>query len=229
MYSGRSYLDEIANQTVEWYSTDNQEVYQHNLKHRKHDLEKYNWIDANITYSFNSHGFRSDEFTDAPSVLFLGCSYTTGIGLPIEAAWPSIVADELKLTSHNLSIPGTSSDTAFRLGHHWIPKLQPKLVIHLVTHSHRLELLLSDNCYNFLPNEKSRYQTFYNDWLRCDDNMNINSLKNCMGLDFICNKLSIKILQINYKELINIDPARDLAHAGVQSNANFARKVLTTI
>lgn len=46
--------------------------------------------DERITYSYNSLGFRSDEFTkdhDGDHVLFSGCSETEGVGGNLDACW----------------------------------------------------------------------------------------------------------------------------------------------
>jgi hypothetical protein len=53
-------------------------------------------------YSFNSHGYRSEEFSDTHEglhVLFAGCSITFGEGLFLEDTWPKLVYDELSKTN----------------------------------------------------------------------------------------------------------------------------------
>lgn len=70
-----------------------------------------------IDYVLNSHGFRSDEFTEkheGKHVLFIGCSVTFGTGLPIEKTWSKILYNKLsknnKLSGYfNLSFPGAAS------------------------------------------------------------------------------------------------------------------------
>jgi hypothetical protein len=44
-----------------------------------------------ISYEFNSHGFRSEEFGNSTSenYLYAGCSYTSGTGVPIDFIWAS--------------------------------------------------------------------------------------------------------------------------------------------
>jgi hypothetical protein len=52
-----------------------------------------------IHYSYNSLGFRSDEFTtnhDGKHILFAGCSETEGAGGGLESLWAKIVYDELE-------------------------------------------------------------------------------------------------------------------------------------
>ena len=38
-----------------------------------------------ITYKFNSEGFRCEEFDDSPCLVALGCSFTFGNALPVDA------------------------------------------------------------------------------------------------------------------------------------------------
>ena len=46
----------------------------------------HGWLEPGaITYKINSQGFRCDEFAaDTNCIVALGCSFTMGIGLPIE-------------------------------------------------------------------------------------------------------------------------------------------------
>src|SRR5215475_14342465 len=48
--------------------------------------------DVRITYKTNAHGWRSREIDPASpnkKIIFVGCSYTMGIGLPYEDVWTS--------------------------------------------------------------------------------------------------------------------------------------------
>ena len=64
------------------------------------------WLEPGaITYKINSHGFRCDELTaNTDCIVALGCSFTLGIGLPIEATWPALVSKELGIKVYNLGI-----------------------------------------------------------------------------------------------------------------------------
>lgn len=135
---------QLANQTLDWLPMDTQERYEENLQTRRTLLQQFNWIDTPIEYQFNSKGFRCEEFEPLPCVVFLGCSFTMGIGLPVADTWPSIVAKKLGLANFNLGIGGGSNDTAFRLGHYWLSHLKPRLVIWQLTFQYRIELLSID-------------------------------------------------------------------------------------
>ena len=68
--------------------------------------EKY--LDKKNTYSINSKGFRSKEFEPNTDIIFSGCSFTFGVGIPEDAIWGVQVANNLKMSYSNLSIPGDS-------------------------------------------------------------------------------------------------------------------------
>lgn len=61
-------------------------------------------------YSSNESGFRSAEFSSGTDLVFAGCSYTYGSGVPEEAIWGNVVADSLGLTKSNISLPGVGAD-----------------------------------------------------------------------------------------------------------------------
>ncbi len=75
----------------------------------KHSI-KLNYGDTLNTYTYNSDGYRSIEFKPIDLVM-AGCSYTFGVGIPVECIWASVVATSLKKEHVNLSHPGWSTKT----------------------------------------------------------------------------------------------------------------------
>jgi hypothetical protein len=224
-----------AGKELKWLPSDTEELYKKNLKENYNLLKKFNWIDSNITYKFNKNGFRSNEFCEKDNVLFLGCSYTFGIGLPIEKIYSQIICKKIGLECFNLGLPGSSNDTAFRLAHIWIARLKPKLVVLLSPQETRFELLIHDKGSNDI---ESRFITTIDQlantinqplWLSTDQNGKINREKNKLAITYICDNLKIKFLDINVNELVGIDFARDLMHPGALSHQNFANKIINLI
>ena len=224
-----------AGKELEWLPSDTEELYNKNLKENYNLLKEFNWIDSNITYKFNKHGFRSNEFCEKDNILFLGCSYTFGIGLPLYKTFPQIVCKKIGLECFNLGLPGSSNDTAFRLAHIWIKQLKPKLVVLVSPVETRFELLIHDKGSNDI---ESRFITTMDQlvntsneplWLNTDQNGIINREKNRMAINHICNNLKIKILDIDVNELVSVDSARDLMHPGLRSHQNFADKIINLI
>jgi len=223
----------LANQEIDWYGTDLEKLYQKNLIKNRSQLEQYNWIDRPITYKFNSHGFRADEF-DSPSsnVVFLGCSHTLGVGLPVESTWPYIVSSKLKLKNYNLGVGGSSNDTAFRLAYYLIKKLQPALVIFLSTERTRSELHIDeDQTYDLSvwPIGFPMLDNFTKNWHSNDTNSNMNYFKNILAIKQLCNEHNIKYVQEEVVSIRAVDKARDLQHHGEKTNLGIASMFLNKL
>ena len=104
---------QYANTTLNWCSTDSEQEFQKNLKNSQQYelLDKNGWIDRNIEYSFNSYGFRSREIDISnPGFAVFGCSFTSGIGLPVDELWPVRLSKELSIPVDNFG--GTQTPTA---------------------------------------------------------------------------------------------------------------------
>jgi hypothetical protein len=229
-FNYRSIYDGFSKKTVQWLPGDTLTNYESNLKSRASDLEKYGWVNSIIDYKFNSNGFRCDEFSQDPSVVFLGCSFTVGIGMPLENMWTSIVAKELKLTPYNLGQGGGSNDTAFRLGYHWIPKIKPKLVVFLTPPQDRFEIISADMMHLITPSHHhERFTNFIGEWYSDATNSHHNYLKNLMAVEHICMLNQIKFISYNSVNFQRLDLARDLGHPGVLSNQKLAEKILNLL
>ena len=229
-----SQYQKFANQELDWLGLDSKEQYQWHIETRKDLLEQNNWIDAKFTYKFNSHGFRCDEFSDAPSAMFLGCSFTQGIGLPIQHTWCYLVAQQLNYHCVNLGVGGGSNDTTFRLAHHWTTKIRPKVIFLLSPFRNRLEVLDKNNPESFykILNPKtaaSGASAFYAQWLMTEDNNILNQEKNIMAIANLAKEQNIKLVVLKADMVIDqitSDSARDLSHPGIRSNISLATKFL---
>lgn len=222
-----------AGKHLKWLPSDTEELYQENLVKQRDLLEKHNWLSTEIEYKFNSDGFRSEEFSsNGGGVMFLGCSLTFGIGLPLQHTFPQIVSKELGLECLNLSLPASSNDTAFRLADLWIDRLNPSVVILLSPSETRFELLIHDSTSNEI---EARFVTTMDQlsntttelhWMDTDQNGQINRRKNKLAIQKICDDRDVKFLQDDTENLVIMDLARDLLHPGVKSNRLFAKKLL---
>ena len=221
-----------ANKTLNWLISDTEENYKENLETQYQRLSNNNWIDRTFTYKFNSHGFRCDEFTLDPSIMFLGCSHTCGIGIPFENTWAYSVSQQLNLNMINLGIGGAGPDTAFRLADHYIPQLKPKIVVYLEPDIARFSLFIRNKIIDFLPACESDYHSdYYMSWISNSENEKLNSRKHKLAIEAICIKNNIKYIEIDSikNSFIKIDWARDLMHRGIKSNELFSKNVLNLI
>jgi hypothetical protein len=229
---------EYKNKELFWLGSDLSDVYFNNVKTNRSQLNEYDWLGKVFTYKFNSHGFRSDEFSHEDSVMFLGCSFTVGIGLPLEDTWAYQVAEKLNLKRFNLAIGGSGPDTAFRLANHYIPQIKPKLVVFLNPPEGRFTLI-NDN-YNFfefsiniLENSifacPPIFRKYYEHWISLEENITLNSIKHKLAIQALCQEHDIKFVYIDSSELKFLDLARDLNHAGIHSNKILAEIILNKI
>ncbi len=89
------------------------------------------YSDTDITYKWNTHGFRSDEFVDdgQDSIIAIGDSCAIGIGCPVEHTWPSILREKFPNTKlYNLGLAAASSDYVVRAIAKTIDVLCPRAV-----------------------------------------------------------------------------------------------------
>lgn len=226
-----------SNKSYDWFSTDSKTLFEHNLSHRYNLLKANDWINTTFTYDFNKYGFRSKEFTDKDSIMFLGCSITQGIGLPDQFTFPEIVCRQLDLQSCNLGMHGTSADTAFRLATKYLKMIMPKVVVCHLVFPERLEILTLDGADFLLPSfdrlvpkfddSNISFENFtkaseeslnaYKNWISVPENSMYNHMKNLLAIEKLCNDLDIKFVSISDRsEYIGYEKnfARDLIHPG---------------
>jgi|FEC22Drversion2_1045045.scaffolds.fasta_scaffold00355_20 hypothetical protein len=111
-----------------------------------HDDQLHNvsgpYKDARFTYKTNSQGWRSREIDLAsPSrkIMFVGCSYTMGLGLPYDEVWTSVVTQQIEaclgepVEQHNFGYPGRGNDFFAMIVHQVLPILKPDLLVVLFT------------------------------------------------------------------------------------------------
>ena len=138
------------NQTRMWMGNDSEANY-----HYKSKLGANRYKPGEITYTYNNDGFRCDRFSldsDIP-IVFLGCSYTEGIGLPIEHTWSHIVWTEIvkktgkNIPYWNIALSGSGLDTqASAL--YWLMRvknIRPAHIIGLLPPFARREIAFESN------------------------------------------------------------------------------------
>ena len=223
----------LANQELDWLPNDTKEWYAHNLKYNYQQLADNGWINTHFKYAFNSHGFRCQEFTPDPSIMFLGCSFTFGIGLPVDVIWPELTAQGLNMRCANLGIGGSDLNTAFRLASGWIDRVRPKIVVLMIPSILRFELI-TDRIIQILPNDvHQQVRPFYATWCQNTYNTELNAEKSILAIHMLCHLRHIKFLRYEWQELNHSEHrsalARDLRHWGAIQHELFSQKVLADI
>lgn len=236
MLNYHSYYRHLAGQSMDWVITDTQELYENNLINRRGLLERNGWIGSKFTYDFNSLGFRCEEFSTDPTIMFLGCSFTMGIGLPIEMTWTHLVSQHLGLRCANLGQAGGSSDTAFRLCHGYIDKIRPKAVVFMRPDLYRFELTNDRYSENYSSHNHSQTE-FYRLLVEFEQTPIFLREKNTLAIEHLCQQREIKFIMCEYQDLYDIgtaqdfrlDMARDLLHPGQKRNQLMSKRVLDLI
>lgn len=190
----------VKHQLLNWWATDNEENYQL----IRPDGTK-NYSKAAFNYKFNSDGFRGDEFTDNSDlpIMFLGCSLTEGVGLPLDEVWPLLILDKIKrLPEHknkkiplwNLGRAGSGIDTAARALYGYAPKLHPKYIFCFTPFYSRREFCFEDNrVVSWSPNSKNGLP--FLDRIFSDDNFSSYQLfRSLMILSLTAEKHDAKII-----------------------------------
>lgn len=216
----------FANQTVYWDTSDNESRYLQNIKNSKYkkQLEDLGFLDTQILYKFNSHGFRTEEFSQQIDVVCFGCSFTMGTGVHSRDTWPAQLQALTGMVVANLGHAGSSNDTAFRFAEHYLKFVKPKYAVWLQTDMHRLELLNDNNntSLNIISGDKSNpcaNDYFVKTWFSSDSNQRFNLIKNTLAFKQICDNLKIKYIilprnRIPSHALLPNTLARDLMHPG---------------
>jgi len=232
---GVSKYFKYSNQSISWLYADTKEIYDYNLKHNYDELEKQGWIDFDIKYTFNEHGYRSDSFLKNCTILFNGCSQTVGTGMPLDMMWSKITADHYEVFHHNIAIGGSDWSHATQRALYWIPILKPKIYVFKhppisrlnwwVNEDHGDDEFFAGNCGNGLPSD-SKYKREYLDLFVNEKNQEWRRFIYTNLLNQICQEYDCKIIHLPegspYK-IKDIKPlettyARDLFHLGVNEN-----------
>ena len=98
-----------------------------------------------ITYQYNSRGFRDAEWPDTleelkNAIWCVGDSFTVGIGSPLEYTWTYQVSQKLNTRTINVSMDGASNNWIARCVNLIQKEIDPKNIIVMWSYAHRREL-----------------------------------------------------------------------------------------
>jgi hypothetical protein len=194
---------------------------------KKKYVENMGWATPGcFTYRLNSQGFRTDELEPDPdSFVALGCSFTAGIGLPLEMVWPSLISRRLDRRVFNLGVGGAGMDTVFRIADYWLPIIRPKFVALLVPPIDRLEVMEDSNGDgNVIRPCDAHKDQFIKMWWASEENSKNNARKNILAVHSICDTLSVPLFVVSCGRLYSFDHARDFLHHGPQGHMGLVRR-----
>lgn len=124
----------------------------------------------NITYNYNSRGFRDQEWPDTiqelqDAVWCIGDSFTVGLGSPIAHTWPSQLSKIIDRRTINVSMDGASNEWIARVTENIVQAINPKKLVIMWSYTHRredLNLLLSDEDRKLHGTNSSDYDDWTN-------------------------------------------------------------------
>ncbi len=226
----------VAGKTLYWDTADSQQKFEQNLSDsdKKQRLTELGYIDRPVTYQFNNHGFRGDEFALPVDVVCFGCSYTMGTGVHVEQAWPSQLASLTGMNVINLGHAGSSNDTAFRFAKHYLPELKPRWAVWLQTDMHRIELLDESisTSLNILASDIKNpcaKDHFIKTWFSSAINQQLNLEKNTMAFKYLCQSLNIGTVILPRSFVKSDKSGRDLSHPGPEIYTMLAKHVINLL
>lgn len=233
----------LINQTLNWFDLDNEKNWVRNMQdpEKRDQLLAYGFDHPGaFTYQINSNGFRGKNFSQDPGFIALGCSFTSGIGLPESQVWPTIVGKELNLNPCNLGIGGCGLDTCFRMLVNYIDKLNPRFVMLLIPDSGRFEIHHQGTPWpimynsNYLPETIATVKKM---WLADEQNSIVNHTKNMLAIRQLCQDRMIKLISKPlYPTLLGTrrtngkwPASRDLVHVGYAEQQHCAQQFLNDL
>ncbi len=213
---------------LKWCPMDTEELYQYNISNNKSLMEKLNWIDNDITYSFNEHGFRSDSFEKHCTILTNGCSQTMGIGLPLEDMWSKQIANHYNTNYHNLAVAGSDFQHLAQRSAYWLPIIKPKIYILKEPPADRFNFWNDENfevsTAHYTEKELLKQRTLV-DIVSNEANTEWYRYSSLTLIENLCKQLDIKLIVIPTTRIhpnnneSETDLARDLEHHGRIENS----------
>jgi hypothetical protein len=212
------------NTTISWRATDSEETFLKNLQNKENSqrLERLGWNTAPITYSYNSNGFRDEEFDDRPCGIALGDSFTEGIGLPAQSIWPTLLSARIETHVWNLGAGGGSIETVFRLFDYYVLALKPQFVCVLMPTCQRFEYKSYDSTFSTIASYNLGIgPAFGKDWLSQQYNGIEHRKKAMLAMQYLCQHYDIPLIFNDHSDgmsqsVIVDDYARDLQHLGTE-------------
>lgn len=140
-------FDISPNEEYDYMCSDSPDINKSWIKKNK---TKDSYYDPNLTYKLNNYTYRSDDFDKEQSsnnMLYSGCSFTFGIGVPYKSIWANMLNDSFGYDKfYNLGISGGSFESIIYDVYTYIEKFgPPKGIVILFPPPIRMMALQVDN------------------------------------------------------------------------------------
>jgi hypothetical protein len=219
----------VRGQTVYFNGSDHKDLWEKNIKISENYkfFEENGWLDEKaISYTFNTHGFRCEEFDQRPAWLALGCSFTEGVGLSINDVWPILLNKLIDKHIWNMGVGSSALDTCFRLLDYYIDKLNVQGIFLLQPPKHRIEIFTDGKPVMYLPSDEyDKHYPLFKHWISDDTNVTVSIRKNLLAIQKLCDSKDVRLITRPSTDLNSGKSycrARDLIHHGKNDHVHLA-------
>lgn len=226
---------DYINQTLNWFPSDTEEIWLYHLYEKK-DKTPYQekildyYKKHPVSYRLNNFGYRTDyDFVEGDTVnVFLGCSWTFGIGVNFEDTWVYKVNEDYNLPIVNLGIGGSSINTAYRQLYYFKDYFKIKNIFHFQPKYCRFEYFYNKKVRQFIIDDDPRkgHPVFSEEYLTNvimnDATIKYNYQVHLDAIQNVAN--SINCNYYNIDEVKVVDYGRDLGHFGPKTHSLLASK-----
>jgi hypothetical protein len=225
---------QTPNNIVKWWYGESEELYTKFLKTQDPFLPEDFKINPNLSYNFNSLGYRGEEFNPNAKmkIYTAGCSLTFGTGVHNEQTWPNVFTklfsnlysdkyctDDFSLL--NISMSGASNDAISRLLITQVNNIKPDLLIVNFTASARKEHvrdgeIMRITAHSSGPVGTSPAEVAYHNFYTPEDGF-INAIRNILLIQYLCKFMNIPYIftwwdhqLLDDPDLVNLPICSDL-------------------
>lgn len=109
--NNKTFRKSLINYEDFYFGGDNKDRFIRYTKNNK----KFYWKDKEIIYKFNNFGYRTNEDfnKERKGIITLGCSFTEGVGIPIDWLWGYKLSNKINLPLFNLGVGGSGIRDCF--------------------------------------------------------------------------------------------------------------------
>jgi hypothetical protein len=214
------------------------------LEHCK-DIAHYKMYSKSVIYSYNSFGYRDEEWPAdlTNSIWCVGDSFTVGLGQPYDETWVKLVEKKTGKRTINISMNGASNDWIARRVQSIIDNFNPRIILIQWSYVHRREntdttLIDEDRKIHFIKAQGGRAdfadvqsldkQNCIENILQISNQQDIQMINSFIpkfarldDAEFIYNELTKHNVNF-FPEQSQVDFARDSHHYDIQTATNYA-------
>lgn len=192
-----------TNQSLDFIFLDSKEQYSKNLNLLPKD---WRFRDLKFNYRFNSSNLRMEkELIDVDDnfILFIGCSHTVGVGLPLEETYPYLTSKKLGIDYVNAGAPGASIKFTFLNLFYALKYFRRPKIIVVSWPSYGRYSLFKNKAEFILPNyeiKNNKTKSLYQEMIYSDFLYDEANLYRKLTVD-LCEHFNIQLIEFTFYNL----------------------------